>query len=647
MKKLLTKFLISLCLIILPCTIVLTGCDESGIEIPVEVPVEVPTVLTNEQKLAMFEKYINNEIKLDDETKAVLDFNGDEKLTKEDYSIIKAYLTYYDFSNDGEFDFPYSDVKIGDVNLDGEVNAEDRNLLKNYIKFLNPDTLQTTKSAYALNLKQLLNADINSNGEININDLTAFDELTQNQYKSQVDNEELAEINSYKTDCDFNGDGLVNGEDERLYKLISLYYDSALDNDFSLPYTEVRIGDVNLDGKVDWSDFELLESYIDGTNSERLSLKALINADIDGNGMVSEGDTDEAKFYEEIMGIKKLNEIINSLENGERSFNINFNIVKDGSGIFSDSYYELIDGKTIYSYDKTKQVSYSYNQNNYYMGYIFKVAKVGDKYIRYVGEDNYGTELTAKYIVSSGEVSRNWSVNQSHIKAIGNVEKYLDQQLISVESTLLDNNAYSVKITYPINDDLIYEITSVFNNKDLLEVTIAYSTYTVEMDELDRVDVVKYTFETSTSKDNFKTKIDEFDNICTTTGSTEDKETILLDLEIDGKSGSVVHDGKHYEGIYLECGTNLKSALIAKIQELQEDGATFGLSNGKFIPEGKEIDKVYFTKSYGDCAENAYSEVIEVTDDFILESWMKSVDFFGDQEWFEVKITLKDATTSE
>lgn len=643
MKKLLTKFLISLCLIILPCTIVLTGCDESGIE--------VPTALTNEQKLAMFEKYINNEIKLDDETKAVLDFNGDEELTKEDYSIIKAYLNYYDFSKDGEFDFPYSDVKIGDVNLDGKVNAEDRNLLKNYIKFLNPDTLQTTKSEYVLNLKQLLNADINLNGEININDLTAFDELTQNQYKSQVDNEVLAEINSsYKTKSDLNGDGLVNGEDERLFKLISLYYDSELDNDFSLPYTEVMIGDVNLDGKVDWSDFELLEGYVDGTNSERLSLKALINADVDRNGMVSEGDTDEVKFYEEIMGIKKLNEIINSLENGERSFNINFNIVKDEDGEFSDTDYELIDGKTIYSYDKTKQVSYSYNQNNYHMGYIFKVAKVGDKYIRYVGEKNYGTELTAECIVSSGEVSRNWSIQQAYIKAIGSVDKYLDQQLISVESTLLDNNTHSVKITYSINEDFIYEITSVFNNKDLLEVTIAVSDYTEESDGLDRVTAaVKYTFETATSKDNFKTQIDEFDGICTTTGSTEDKDTLFVGLVIDGKSGRVMHgdeDGPKW--IYFECGTNLKSALIAKIQELQSSGAKFtGSTDGKFIPEGKEIDKVYFTKSYGECADNAYSEVIEVTDDFVLESWMDSVDFLGDQESFIVEITLKDATPSE
>lgn len=646
MKKFLTKVLFALCLIILPCTIVLTGCDETG-NLPNE---EIVTALTNAEKLAKIEKYLNGKTELSDEEKTELDFNSDNKVTKEDYSLLKIYLNNYDSNRDGEFSFPYTTAKTGDINLDGVVDAKDKLMLVNYFKYFDPDTKKPTKSEFALNLKQLFNADVNLNGEVNSNDLTAFDELTNNLYAYIVDDVDLAKIVFYQNNADFNNDGVVDSEDTRLFKMIALYYDAEKDTNFSLPYEDVLTGDVNLDGRVDLEDLDLLKSYLEGSISTRLSLKALINADVDGNAIVNEADVDADNFYENVMGVKKLNELIDSLENGEKSFNINFDLI-DENNYLADNPMDTLKGKTTYTYDKTSQVSYSRDPmlSNIYVDGVMKVQKVADNgYVRFAGGVN-SSELEAKYIVSAGEVSRLWTIYQPYVRAVNSLDKLNDQNLISVVMSSTTSGTKSVKITFRDNNEYVYECTYTFTENDLLSATIKMTDVSTSS-SFGRAVTLVYTFETETSTTNFATKIDEFDAIYSTTGEATEKGKISIGLNINGKEYSwYIADNQHSDCVYLEYDKPLKSALNAELKKLTEAGATIATTSGAqpIIPEGKEIDKIYIVRRYGDCDDNYYEERIEVTDDFILRSWMNFRYVYHADEWLQVDVTFKDIVTAE
>ena len=118
-------------------------------------------------------------------------------------------------------------VLIGDVDNDGEAYAiNDFQYLRGYV----------FQSGY-LDEQQLLNADINADGDITVSDLVAF-------------------INNVK---------------------------ESMGDDF-LP------GDANLDGVVTEADVELVQSYIDNPSTSELTMQGFMNADINNDFAVTDDD---------------------------------------------------------------------------------------------------------------------------------------------------------------------------------------------------------------------------------------------------------------------------------------------------------------------------------------------------------------------
>ena len=199
-----------------------------------------------------------------------------------------------------------ADIKYGDVNSDGEVNAEDRMFLARYL---------LGWEGYELNGEALANADLNLDGNVDLQDqdiltkylvdttitlpikygdvnldgeVNAKDRAFLTKYLAETEGYELqggAIINA-----DVNLDGKVNIEDETVLEK----YLAKWEGFEKLPV--ISYGDVNLDGEVNVKDRMLLAKYIAGQVKE-LSIYAQIRADVDLNGRIEERDEEILAHY--------------------------------------------------------------------------------------------------------------------------------------------------------------------------------------------------------------------------------------------------------------------------------------------------------------------------------------------------------------
>ena len=203
---------------------------------------------------------------------------------------------------------------IGDVNEDGEIGITDINKISLHISKRN-----------ILIGQQLLNADINADGEVNNIDklllkrfiLGKYDTLPNEPMTDYIfygDVNEAGEINSvfnstviydyvvnnkslnYQQlkNADVNGDGKVDLVDSiLLYRFALGEYPSTSPD---IPITDYLLyGDVNEDGKITEEDSTLLSNYLN--NNTNISDQALKNADINGDGKVNIIDLGLLQMY--------------------------------------------------------------------------------------------------------------------------------------------------------------------------------------------------------------------------------------------------------------------------------------------------------------------------------------------------------------
>lgn len=232
----------------------------------------------------------------------------------------------------------------GDVNLDGKVNTDDvdflRPILAQFTSINVPSTSTQAMSiaTYAgdesgLSDQAKLNADINCDGVVDINDLyilihianghAGYDrtdysilngvtigdankdgkisvvELTLiNKYIKA--NYELSFVEKYALDLDL--DGKVGVRDLLLMRKYIVSYIDALprEDDVAAQIPNEFIGDVNLDGKIDEADFNIIRDIAVNKTQDLQDAIILKLADVNGDGVVDEADLiefDNGAYY--------------------------------------------------------------------------------------------------------------------------------------------------------------------------------------------------------------------------------------------------------------------------------------------------------------------------------------------------------------
>ena len=199
-----------------------------------------------------------------------------------------------------------ADIKYGDVNLDGEINAKDRMFLTKYLvgqegyklegeAFTNADlnldgnvdlqdqdilTKYLADSTITLPIKY---GDVNLDSEVSVDDITALDKYFANLDENKLQG--TASINA-----DVNLDGKINVIDKQILES----YLVKMEGFNNLPV--IKYGDVNLDGKINAKDRMFLAKYLVGQDKE-LSIYAQIRADVDLNGRIEERDDEILAHY--------------------------------------------------------------------------------------------------------------------------------------------------------------------------------------------------------------------------------------------------------------------------------------------------------------------------------------------------------------
>ena len=246
------------------------------------------------------EEYLNTEIS---RVKTLGDINLDNAVDSNDVILLNKYvlkkinltkeqLNYADMNNDGVVNEQDLDLlaktisdyyQIGDINLDGKVNDLDVTLLQNMFN----GVVVATK--VQLNL-----CDINGDGVIDNNDIISLRKKVgkNTKYKKgdvnldgKLTSDDVTIIENYilkKTEltidqlnyADYNGDFTVDNKDANsLAKAIASTY---------------KKGDINMDGKINMVDINLLSKYISGIIEIDTTQKLL--ADINGDGKINASD---------------------------------------------------------------------------------------------------------------------------------------------------------------------------------------------------------------------------------------------------------------------------------------------------------------------------------------------------------------------
>ena len=215
-----------------------------------------------------------------------------DKYVLKHISLTKKQLNYADMNDDGVIDTNDVDIlaktisdyyQLGDINLDGKVNNLDVTLLQNILN-----------KVVVANKVELNLCDINSDGTVDNNDILTLRNKVGISTKYQkgdvnldgkVTDEDVTIIENYvlkKTEltidqlnyADYNGDNTVDNKDANsLAKAIASKY---------------KVGDVNMDGKVNMLDVNTLSKYISKIIDLNTTEKLL--ADINGDGKINASD---------------------------------------------------------------------------------------------------------------------------------------------------------------------------------------------------------------------------------------------------------------------------------------------------------------------------------------------------------------------
>jgi len=237
---------------------------------------------------------------LSNEAKLNADVNYDNQINSADATVLQFYLEKL-------VALPYvMEVKLGDINLDGKIDALDRNALKEGLEkgFVNSALLNADLNAdsevdyrdwwilsdYVAGFinalpytTQIIAGDVNLSGVVNEVDVEALE-------KAIADNTIQAMSLRVKLSSDVNLDGEINKIDVAMIKTSNLGGISSLPCAF-----RVLVGDVNLDKVINSADLVALNKAVN--NESTLNPLQVLNSDITGNGTIDKTDVGVLKAY--------------------------------------------------------------------------------------------------------------------------------------------------------------------------------------------------------------------------------------------------------------------------------------------------------------------------------------------------------------
>ena len=222
------------------------------------------------------------------------DVNVDGTLSNDDVRILSAYVKGLINTLPCK-----TTIKLGDVNLDNEINGLDAALLT-----------QVVTSSASLNDAAKLNADLNQDNIVNKADQTILalylEKKVSLPYTYAV---KLGDVNQdgkiNLADCDAlsrgiksgfkNSDAVLNADvnadsavDYRDLAILEAYVNKEV---ASLPYTTaILYGDVNLSGNVNGADSQALSNAIKNGKTDELSIQAKLSADVNIDGKLDKVD---------------------------------------------------------------------------------------------------------------------------------------------------------------------------------------------------------------------------------------------------------------------------------------------------------------------------------------------------------------------
>lgn len=186
------------------------------------------------------------------------DVNQDGQVTAEDANMVRDYVL-------GKYSLTKSQCVAADVNGDNEIDSLDYTILNKYI-------LKQSDSLPLGNTKKVIYGDLDDNGVVDSNDSYLMNGIIQGKVSP----------NFYQTlVSDVNGDNKINSTDYELIEKRVMggipYFDTEVEN-------KILYGDVNGDGDITEADANLLRQNVLGESP--LTKAQFIAADVNEDGEV-------------------------------------------------------------------------------------------------------------------------------------------------------------------------------------------------------------------------------------------------------------------------------------------------------------------------------------------------------------------------
>ena len=225
------------------------------------------------QDVELLSSYLNKQSNFSMIQLQVADYNANGTIEINDLNDLKTSL-----NNNSK-----QDDSIGDVNSDKLVNDTDVKILKKYIE-----------GKYNLTSEQIKNADVNSDGVVDLNDVSELSIKVASFYQNgdinldgKVDIDDLALLQD-------GLNGIVAVNDVQI-KLCDINKDGKIDNEDAVALRgkvgtalKYKIGDVNMDGRVLNDDVSIIENYVLGKTT--LTIDQMSLADYNKDGKINNTD---------------------------------------------------------------------------------------------------------------------------------------------------------------------------------------------------------------------------------------------------------------------------------------------------------------------------------------------------------------------
>ena len=381
-----------------------------------------------------------------------------------------------------------TEVQYGDVNCDGIISPADVILIRRYLS-----GVEIPKDA------NILNGDVNDDGKITEADVILLNKYIVNSYPDKnLPNESLGksypieyivDSETYKVDYELNGKALRTGQKPKDptktgYTFVGWYLDSEYKTEYKfdvMPITEytalyakfdkLQYGDVNCDGKVNFTDVTVISRYLAGY--ELPSNSNILNGDVNDDGKITEADVVLLRKYlsgsysdknlpNESLGKSYSIEYIVDVESDKIGYNIDYElagykIVKPEDptikGYIFDGWY-LESNDTKFQFDSTPI------DENIILIAKFNKIPYGD--VNGDGKVNY-TDVTAisRYLAGY-ELPLGFSILNGDVNA-DDIIDYADVQILRYY--IINANAFELPYTSATKYTISYDLNNGYFDK--------------------------------------------------------------------------------------------------------------------------------------------------------------------------------------